>query len=160
MRTLGCGSFVLGQLLIAGVGLQADDQADAKAIIDKAIKAMGGEEKLAKYKATTSKGKGKGNILGNELDFTFEAAAQPPKQFRRRIALDINGTKFERIDVVNGDKGWFSTMGNTEDMSPDQLTAEREDLYAGWVATLVPLKEPAFKLSPVPEAKVGDRPAV
>ncbi len=57
MRTLVCGTFVLSLLLTAGVRLQADDQADAKGIVDKAIKATGGEEKLAKHKAATSKGK-------------------------------------------------------------------------------------------------------
>ncbi len=62
--------------------------------------------------------------------------------------------------MFNGDKGWINMMGNTDEMSQDQLAAEREDLYAAWVATLEPLKDAAFKLAPLGEIKVGDRPAV
>jgi hypothetical protein len=139
---------------------RADDQAAVKAALDKAIKAMGGEENLAKYKAATWKGKGKINLMGTEIEFSIEAAVQPPKQSRGRSEGDFSGTKFERTQVVNGDKGWISLMGNTDEMPEDQLAAAKEDLYAGWVATLLPLRDPAFKLAPLPEIQVGDRPAV
>src|SRR5438128_4564344 len=112
MRRIVCGTLVLGVLLTVVVALRADDQADAKGIIDKAIKATGGEDKLAKYKAATWKGKGKINLMGNEIEFTADAAVQPPKQSRSRIEADFNGMKFERTQVVNGDKGWVTAMGN------------------------------------------------
>src|SRR5690349_5664539 len=100
MRNIVCGFIILGLVLTAGVRLRADDQADAIRILDKAIKAIGGGEKLAKYKAVTSKGKGKINLMGTEIDFTFESAAQPPKQSRRHFDADVSGTKFERTLVV------------------------------------------------------------
>jgi hypothetical protein len=140
--------------------VKADDQAPVKSLIDKAIKASGGEEKLAKYKAATWKGKGKINVGGIEIDFAVEAATQPPKQARVKSEGEFSGTKFERMQIVNGDKGWISLSGNTQDMSEDELATAKEDLYAGWVAMLVPLKDAAFKLSPLPEIKVGDRPAI
>ena len=160
MRTVVSGSLVLGLLLTAGVRVRADNPADVKAILDQAIKAMGGEANLAKYKAATWKGKGKINIMGTEVEFTIEAEAQPPKFSRAHSEADLNGMKFERIQVVNGDKGWISMMGNTEDMPEDQLDAAKAELYAGWAARLVALKEPGFKLAALPEIKVGDRPAV
>jgi hypothetical protein len=161
MRKAVCGSFVLGLLLAMVVSVQADDQADAKAIIDKAIKATGGEAKLLKYKAAIWKGKGKINLMGNDIDFTIETAVQPPKQTRQRSEADFNGMKFERTSIINGDKGWLILMGNTDEMPADQVAAAKEELYAGWVSsTLVPLKEAGFKLAPLPEIKVGDRPAV
>jgi hypothetical protein len=160
MRTVVYGSLVLGLLLTTGSRGRADNPADVKAILEKAIKAMGGEANLTKYKAATLKGKGKINLMGTEIEFTIEAQAQPPKFSRGHSEADVNGMKFERIQVVNGDKGWISMMGNTEDMPEEQLAAEKETLYAGWVARLVPLKEGAFTLAPLPEIKVGDRPAV
>jgi hypothetical protein len=138
---------------------RADDQAAVNSVVDKAIKASGGEGKLAKYKAAMWKGKGKINVGGVEIDFAVEAAVQPPKESRVKSEGEFSGTKFERLQVVNGDKGWINLSGNTEDMPEDQLTAAKEDLYAGWVATLVPLKDAAFKLAPLPEIKVGNRPA-
>ena len=43
---------------LALAAARADDQDGAKAILDKAIQAAGGEETLAKLKAVTVKGKG------------------------------------------------------------------------------------------------------
>src|SRR5207247_5297407 len=93
--------------------------------------------------------------------FTVETATQPHKQSRQRSEADFNGMKFERTTVINGDKGWITLMGNTDVMPDDQLEAAKEELYAGWVAGLLaPLKDAAFKLTPLGEIKVGDRPAV
>jgi hypothetical protein len=160
MRTVVYGSLVLGLLLTAEVPVRADNPADVKAILDQAIKAMGGEANLTKYKAATWKGKGKINIMGTEIAFTIQVEAQPPKFSRSRSEADFNGMKFERVQVVNGDKGWINTNGNTEDMPEDQLEGAKAELYDGWVAQLVPLREPGFKLAALPEIKVGDRPAV
>jgi hypothetical protein len=152
--------FVLSLLLAAAASARADDEAGVKSILDKAIKATGGEEKLAKYKAATWKAKGKINVEGVEIAFTLEAAAQPPKQLRAKSEGEFSGVKFERTQVVNGDKGWISLTGNTQDMPEGDLAAAKEDLYAHWVAMLVPLKDAAFQLAPLPEIKIGDRPAV
>jgi hypothetical protein len=160
MRNVVYGLLVLGLLLSGVARVQADNPPEVKSILDKAIKAMGGEEKLTKFKAATWKGKGKINLMGTEIEFTAEGAAQPLTQSRGRSEADFNGMKFERLQVVNGDKGWISMMGNVEEMPEDQLAAAKEDLFAGWVARLVPLKDAAFKLVPLAEIKVGDRPAV
>ena len=161
MRKVAGGCLVLGLLVIVVIPARSDDQADVQAIVDKAIKATGGADKLAKYKAAIWKGKGKINLMGNEIDFTVETATQPPKQSRQKSEADFNGMKFERITVVNGDKGWITIMGNTDVMPDDQMAAAKEELYGGWVSGLLaPLKDPAFKLAPLGEIKVGDRPAV
>src|SRR5262249_50881816 len=57
-------------------------------------------------------------------------------------------------------KGWVKTNENVEEMDKDALAQEKASVYAGWVATLVPLEDKEFQLSLVGEAKVGDRPAV
>jgi len=62
--------------------------------------------------------------------------------------------------VLNGDKGWMSMGGSTEEMSKEQLAEQKETHFAGYVTTLLPLKDKAFNLAPVGEAKVGDRAAV
>jgi hypothetical protein len=160
MRSVIGGSLVLGLLVAAAAPVRADDRAAAKRIIDKAIHASGGAEKLAKYKAATWKGKGKIHVGDVEIEFTVQAAAQPPKQSRVKSQGEFSGTKFERTQVVNGDKGWISLTDHTEEMPEDQLAAAKEDLYAGWVAMLIPLKDAAFQLAPLPEIKVGERPAV
>ena len=46
------------------------DEKDTKAIIDKGIKALGGEEKLTKAEAYSLKSKGTISFGGNESEFT------------------------------------------------------------------------------------------
>jgi hypothetical protein len=58
--------------------VRSDDQDDLKMVIDKGIKAAGGEEKLTKFKAGTCKIKGKILEDGKEGTFTFEAFLQGP----------------------------------------------------------------------------------
>src|SRR5437868_15187557 len=70
---MGMRSFVSldGCALVLAAGTaRADDAADARAIIDKAIKASRGEEILDKYKAETLKEKGTYYGMGNGIPYT------------------------------------------------------------------------------------------
>jgi hypothetical protein len=138
-------------LLVAGVS-RADDK-DCLAIIDKAIKAVGGAERLAKYKAQTWKEKGTFYGEGAAQPYTGNYAVQWPDQFR----MEIEGVF---TLVLNGDKGSFKEGGKVQEMSKEQLAQQKESQYAGWVTTLLPLKEQAFQLSSLGESKVGNRPVV
>jgi outer membrane lipoprotein-sorting protein len=155
-----------GWCLAAGVivaisGLvRADEQADAKAIVDKAIKAQGGAEKLAKAKAASSKSKGKFYGFGDAIDYTLESSTQPPDKLRNEIQGEAMGNKFSFIQVIQGDKGWNSANGTTEELSEEQLKEGKENLYANWVALLHPITGKDFKLAPLAEVKVGDKEAV
>jgi hypothetical protein len=160
MRTMTDAVLVLGILLGHGQLVRADDPpADLKAVIDKAIQATGGAERLAKHKASTWKGKGTVFGLGQPIKFTGEWWIQPPLQARSVIEFDVNGTKGTRVQVVNGDKGWIADMG-TREMRAAELLEARDGLYASWVGLLAPLQDPAFKLAPLGSIKVGERPAV
>src|SRR5262249_1121872 len=138
-----------------------DDKADLLKIIDKAIKATGGEEKITKLKATTFKGKGTFYGMGDGVEYTGEWAVQPPDKLRFQIEGGAGDMKFTFIRVVNGDKAW-SKFGDQvmEVDNKDELAEIKEDMYAGWVATLVPLKDKAYTLAALGEVKVDGKPAV
>jgi hypothetical protein len=152
---------VLGVALgVAGLA-RADEQADAEALLDKGIKALGGEANLTKFKAATWKGKGKIHFGDETADFTGEWALQAPDQFR--VALEVTGKQaaFKQVRVLNGDKGWKKDDNEeTTELPKETLAEEKKNMHAHWVATLVPLKDKALKLAPLPEGKVGDRPVV
>ena len=151
MRKSGCVLLALCLLLGLGGVNRADD--DARAIIDKAIKAAGGEQALAKYKAQTWKEKGTFYGEGDGQPYTGTYAVQWPDKFKMEIT-DVFTL------VLKGDQGWFSAGGNTTEMSKEQLAETKEGQYIGWVATLLPLTDKAFELSPLGESKVGDQEAV
>ena len=139
---------------------RADEQADLKAVIDKAIKASGGEAKLAKYKAEVFKGKGKYYGMGEGMPYTGEWSFQHPGKMRVRIEAG-GDMKFVFIRVVNGDKIWMKFADETKAEDDKEKIAEaREATHATYVATLLPLKDKAYALSVVGEDKVGTTPVM
>src|SRR5207302_6498712 len=62
--------------------------------------------------------------------------------------------------VIHGAKGWVKFNDEVKAMPDEELGEEKEEMYARWVASLVPLKDKAFKLAALGEVKVGDSAAV
>ena len=151
------GTFLL---LSAAAPARADDQADAKALIDQAIKARGGADNLAKYKADVLKIKGTVHVSGLDIDFTGEISFQQPDKSRAVIEGTVMGTNFKSTRVVNGDKGWIDDPQGARDMSKEELAEERESQNANAIARLAVLADKAYTLSTVGESKVGDKEAV
>jgi hypothetical protein len=161
MRTVLRCWLTIGVVLAVSGLTRADEQADLKAIVDKAIKAHGGEDKLSKIKVVSTKAKGKFYGMGADgIDYTLESFIQAPDKMRIKIEGEAMGNKFEFTQVINGDKGWVTMGEGAEEMSKDQLTEGKANLYAGWVAQLHPLKGKEFKLAALGDAKVGDKAAV
>jgi hypothetical protein len=140
----------------------ADEQADLKAVIEKAIKAAGGDEKLAKFTAQTFKGKGKWYGMGDGIDYTGTWDVQRPDKMRVQIEVSAGGMSFTFIRVVNGNKVWSKLNDTTTTVEDkDEIAEAKEANYVGWVATLRPLlKEKDFTLTALDEIKVDGKPAV
>lgn len=156
-RTIVTAVAILG---LVGM-LHSQDQPDPRAIIAKAIKAHGGASNLAKFPAITFKGSGTFYGLGEGIPYTGEWAVQGTTQMRIAIESKVMDVTFKFVRVVNGDKGWVKLNDDAAvEMPKDELAEEKEKMHAGWVQTLTPLKEKAFELALVGEAKVGERPAV
>jgi hypothetical protein len=147
-------------VLAAAVPARADDQADAQALLDRAIKAGGGEANLSKSFNATWKSKGKLHDSG--LTFTSEEFFQAPDRLREVVVYeDGQGQKTKILSILNGDKGWTRTGDeDPEDMDKDALAQEQEEAYLNWVTALAPLKDKAFRLTVLGEIKVDDRPAL
>jgi hypothetical protein len=137
--------------------VRADDEAGA--ILDKAIKAHGGMEKLTKIKAGRAKNKGKIELLGG-LDFSQEVVYLIPDRFKETIELDVMGQQFKVVSVSNKGEAFITRNGEKVDLD-DKLKAElKEGGHAMKVARLVPLKDKAFTLSALGEMQVEGKPAV
>jgi len=140
--------------------LRADDSGAAKEIVEKAIKAVGPEEKIAKLKALTIKFKGKIQQMGMEIPFAGEVISQGADQNKVSIDIDVNGQKIAVNTILNRDKGWTKIGDMLTDMSEEQLKEAQEGAQESWIASLVPLKDKAYTLSSLGEVKVNDRPAL
>jgi outer membrane lipoprotein-sorting protein len=151
-KTLAIAAVTGAALVWTPSGRSGGDK-DARAIIDKAIQAMGGEKTLKKHQAATFKEKGTYYGMGDGVPYTGEYAMQYPNQFR----MEIEGVF---IIVINGDKGWMKMGGETKEMEKDQLRNQLKDLKAGWISSLLPLKDKAFSLTALPETEVEKKPAL
>ena len=159
---------LLGLLLTTMVALsaladpaRAADDKGAKAVLDKAIEAMGGEAKLGKLDAFRWKSKGTITINGTDNAFTMQGAAQGLDRFRSEFETEFDGAKVKGVAVVNGKKGWrkFGGMGGA--MDDDALANEKRNVYLQIVPiTLVSLKGKHFGVAMGKEEKVAGKPAV
>lgn len=153
MRKIAAASLaILGMLFALSGPARSGEDKDARAIIDKAIKAVGGEAKLAKLKAMTWKEKGTYYGMGDGLPYKGIYAVQWPGQFR----MEIEGVF---TIVLNNDKGWTEAGGTVTEMTKEQVALQMQSQRAGWIASLVPLAEKEFKLKSLGEAQVGKKTA-
>jgi outer membrane lipoprotein-sorting protein len=158
MRAILC---LTALALVTSTAARAEEKSEARAIIDKAIKAMGGTEKLAVEKARSFKAKGKVQSGGGALDYTGEFAVQPPDKLRFQMEFEANAMKFTIRYVFDGKQGWMKINDQTMTMDKDAVAEAKESMYAGRVEALVTLvKGKGYDLATVGEVKVGERAAV
>ncbi len=153
---------VLAGLFVAALGATAGaaDDKDAQVILDKAIKALGGEEKLSKVKAATWKAKGKITFDGNDNEFTSTTTVQGLDHFRSTFEGEFGGNKVKGVTVVAKDKGWRQFGENKMELDEQALANQKRAVYLQVIPmTLLPLKDKAFKIAAVGGKQVGGKPA-
>jgi hypothetical protein len=147
-------------VMVLAASARADDRDAALAVVSDAIKAHGGEDALAKLQTYVRKSAGRMTVAGKEVPFAEEQTAQLPSRWRRETEMRAAMQKLRVLMVVNGDKGWQSAGGAVLDVGTERLRELREEGYAQWLTTLLPLKkDPALQLAPLPEVKVNGEPA-
>jgi hypothetical protein len=156
MRTTLGALLVLG--LAAGPAAAADRDA-ALAVIERAIQAHGGADALNKAQTAVRTSTGTMSLFGKDLAFTDEMTWKLPDRFRLTLEVGTGQDRTHLVMVVNPDKGWQTTGGMVMDLGPDRLEELREEEYVLWLTTLTPLLKEGFELTPLPDGRVGSRPA-
>ena len=158
MRLWLTTSLVVSLLLLLAGGTHA--QEETKAIIDKAIKAHGGPEKLANERASQAKSKGTLEVAGMSLPFTEQTATQP-NRLKSVLDLEVGGQSVKIITVFNGEKAWVKdATGNTTELEGKLLDEVKEAVYLQRLGRFMVLKDKTIELSPLGEVKVNGKPAV
>jgi hypothetical protein len=148
--------------LVSAPGLSATgEDNEANAVLDKAIKAIGGEARLGEAKAVAWKARGKSVNNGGEYPFTNETTVQGIDQLRMEWEEEIDRNRVMGITVLNGNKGWRKNGDNFTKLDGNRLANQKRNLYLLVVPVLlVPLKGEAFQIGPAGEQKVGDNLAI
>jgi hypothetical protein len=156
MRSLPLAALFL--LVPAG---RADDAADARAVVEKAAKALGYKPGDA-LPAMTWKEKGTFTGGGFDMKYTNAAAFQGPDKMRFDMNTDPGG-KLEAalVLVANGDKAWEAMGGRARDMTGDKLEYFRNEVYQISTTSVLPLlSDTGYTLATAGEKDVGGKKAV
>lgn len=148
----------VGVLLLAcGTANAADD---AITIIDKAIKAQGGVDKMAKAKGQQWQVNGIMHFMEMKLPYTANYTFSAPNQFRFNMKAEFGGQKIEMQAGTDGKTTWQSMGAMVEEMPEKKAKALNHNIYGMYLSLLLPLKEKEYTLSVTGEEKVNDKPAV
>lgn len=144
--------------LVVAVGARADDE--PAAVVDKALKALGGKEKLARYKAHQWKAKGVLMMGDMKLPYAVAYSFQQPDQFRFDMTAEIMGNKTEITAATDGKQAWERGFGMVREMAKEKAAEFQHTAYVINLSQLTPLTDKAYTLTAAGEAKVNDRPVI
>jgi hypothetical protein len=134
------------------------DEKDARAVIERAINAQGGEEQVAKLMKPW---RAKIKASKDNVPITGEMVCQYPDQGRLELSMEVNEQRIRIVAVSNGDKAWLSINGQTREVTGEELKEGQDGGYRSKrVRYLLPLlKEPGFTLSLLADQEVAKRAA-
>jgi hypothetical protein len=151
--------------MLVGLGLfslsvaLADDRAEADGLLNRAIKAHGGEALLKQFRAETTRVKGT-LFPGGGVPVTQEVSFQMPDQLKEAAVLSFGQQELSVTFVLAGDKGWLKTGDETKDLDDKQLAEMKEAAHVARLTRLCPLRDKAVTLAPVKDVDVDGRPAL
>jgi hypothetical protein len=151
---------VMSAGLLLGLAWSARAQDDgSRALLESAIKAAGGAERIEKFQGVRLKLKGRIEILSG-ADFTQDAAYQVPDKFRQEMEMDLNGQKIMVVTSYDGKTG--SIQVNGKKLPPDEkiFGTLKEGAYQAQVARLLPLRDKSYTLSTLGESQVNGKPVL
>jgi hypothetical protein len=156
------GTLLLG-VLAAGLGgpARGGGDGDVQAVLDKAVRALGGKDKLTRALKATWKAKGTVSFGGMDNKFTGRTTADGLRHFRSEFEGDFGGNQIKGVTVVAADKGWRNFGGMETELDKDALANELRTAYLEVIpGTILPLGRKGFKVEAAGAAKVGGKPAV
>jgi hypothetical protein len=156
-RIINC---VLATGLLLGSGRLSAADDDAKAVVDKAVKALGGADKLGAAKIVSWKTKGKIHRNDSDNEFTSKVIAQGVERFRQEFNGEFNGNPVKGVTVLDGDKGWRK-FGEEGSALEDAALANQKRLAYLQAVSQIPslLNGNDFKLEDGEDEKVDGKPA-
>lgn len=148
MRSRGCVALISLILFAPICPSRAEEPADARAIIDRAIRAIGGEARLARIKAVTWKSKGLLQAGATTRQFTSEWAMRGTQHYRKTKHQEEDAQNFTTTLVLKGEVGWFQNRDGRVSMFGERdLVAVREENYLHWLALRLDFTDPALTVS-------------
>ncbi len=153
-------------LILLGADPVGSPKEDARAVIEKAIKAHGGADKLTTTHGIYMKLQAKvDGVPGNAMTMEGETWEQGNGTQKAVFHVDVGGNKMTLVQVQRDGKGWREMRREmdsvVEEISAPELADMKRSQLADRVQTLVPLlTDKKFALTALGPSKVNDVPVV
>jgi hypothetical protein len=151
----------LAAALLVSTPVRADDAADARALIERAIKARGDRPGAApavttwKEKITLD-----APALGQELNLDTEWTVQVPDRLRLQMTVAVQGQTIDLTIILNGEQMWSLVNGQLQESPAPQLAEMLTEMNRMWATSLTPLlTNDEFQLATAKEKLVNGKPA-
>jgi hypothetical protein len=152
--------FAMAVLLVSQPAGRTESSDEARALIGKAVKAMGMDKIPDDTQGFRTKTKGTLEVMGMTLNFEQTVIVRLPNQLKDVMELDVNNMKIPVVTVFDGKKGWVEANGKLIKLD-DKMNAELKEV-ASMIkfGRLTPLLDNKFDLAIIGEVTVEEKPAV
>jgi hypothetical protein len=159
MRHVAFALAALGLVcVLAPTGRAGGDE--AKAIIDKAIKAHFPKGLDTKNKGLRTQSKGTVHVQGLDLAYTSQTAMQLPTKFKEVVELTVMGKQVTVTSVFNGKEAWIKANDMEIKVEKEILDEFKDAAYSMGMVQGLFLKDKTLKFSLIGEVQVKGKPAV
>jgi hypothetical protein len=153
-----CSLLACGLALLLAPHALAEDTPSPRAVIERAIKAHGGKERLSKARADRVEFKGTLHVGKQEVPFVARTTVQLPDQFKNEMEMTIAGRLHTVVQILDGDKATVLHNGMPQKVSDEVAAEMRATLRLDRAVRLVPLlTDRTFRLKSLGESKVQGR---
>jgi hypothetical protein len=149
---------VIVLLFLAGAAPAVHAQDSARSIIERAIVAHGGMDKLSRARADRTRMRGVIYVGKTTVPFTSEVTVQLPKKYKMVLAMREADKTRVVIHELDGDAVNITIDGTTQHAQGTHANQLRQTLELESAMRLVPLLDArAFTLTTLGEFKLNDR---
>jgi hypothetical protein len=144
--------------LTLALASSATAQDTAHAMIQRAIVAHGGQQRLSSVRADKVKIKGTLHLGLSSVPFTDELTVQAPEQFKSIVRITEGGRTRTIVHILDGLKATITVDGQPQTVVGSNIAQMRQTLQLDQAMKLVPLLiDPAFRIEHVGEFQYNGR---
>ena len=137
-----------GAVLLGDAGELGARQAEARALVEKAVQAQWGMDKL--LLTNVSLARVHGNFGGKNTAFEGDVYSQTGGKLRVNLLFKEGHNPGVRLLVLDGPKGWLQFNGVTEDLDQDTMARMKKSSHVDRVSGLTALmRDKEYQLSPL-----------
>jgi hypothetical protein len=149
---------LIGVVIVLGVTTAAPAQETPRQLVERAIVAHGGREKLEKVRADRVWLRGTLHVGPSSVPFTSVVTVQSPGQFKSVVQVQEGTRTRTVVHLLDGDRAAILIDGQPQTVSGSHLAQLRQTLELDQAMRLVPLvSDPAFTLHPLGEFQYNGR---